>query len=146
MEEEVIQLVCLRDSVDGLTNVRKFGVPSKRTYNEINNVDLTIETTAPNTDEMDALQSSKLSDDTLEGERATEIGRQTEVSQIKGPNSLKLLEKQINIQQQLYESISNFIKNQNERFEELNANQKKMYRAIDRLSDRQKNINEILRQ
>lgn len=75
MEEEVIQLVCLRDSVDGLTNVRKFGVPSKRTYNEINNVDLTIETTAPNTDEMDALQSSKLSDDTLEGERATEIGR-----------------------------------------------------------------------
>lgn len=147
MEEEVIQLICLRDSVDGVANTHKFGVPRKRTHNDASSGNSC--TSIPNLELVNAsleIPLSELSEDNPELPLPNETPNQAEVPQSKGPKTLKLLEKQINIQKKLCDNIEIFIKTQNERYVEMIFNQKKIYRAIDRLADRQKTSNEILQQ
>ena len=135
-DEEVIQLVSLRDAVDRLTNVNKFGVPRKRTIYGANKENVEIEN-LPTGDELIDSPSAIFNND-LEIDRNMKTN--TEVSQIKGPKQLKLLEKQINIQQKLYNNINKFSDTQYKQWEELNSNQRKIYRAVEKLNEAQKKL------
>lgn len=143
LEEVVIRLVCLRDCVDGVANTKNFGVPRKRTFTEANIENLVDENSLESlTAEID--ESVSLLNDGNEVETADIEIETLTAPRTKGPKTLQLLEKQINIQQKLYDDFALFMKNNDERSEEANANQKKIYRAIDTLCERQKQTNVIL--
>lgn len=146
LEEEVIQLIKLRDSVDGVANAQKFGVPHKRTYNEANKSTPSV-TQLPNFEDFDEPTEALAPDTSVDLElNPDERGNHRQIPQSKGQKSVKLIEKQIDVQQKFYESVKGFIKIQNERSADMVLNQKKIYRAIDRLADCQKRNNEIFQE
>lgn len=144
MEEEVIELVCLRDCVEGVAKANKFGVPRKRHFNS-DDAKCQNTTSESNVLTNNDTEEPLLPEEDAETQIYDSIGMEssTEVEN-RGPKQFILLQKQINIQENFAKDIKEFIKTQKDKFEEGNLNQKKIYRALDKISDHQKAIKQSM--
>ncbi|XP_017469218.1 PREDICTED: uncharacterized protein LOC108361166 [Rhagoletis zephyria] len=156
MEEEVATLVCLNDCVGGIRNSKQFGVPQGRNYDDA------VPSTSRNVPQMRAsatrdVPQERISEDTspptrrdydgIEAHEDVNIENDQNISnqrRKKRPEQFDLLEKQIGVQERLYEKVSEAVENQQEYFQHMRDHLKRLNRSVERLGDQKKKNNEIL--
>ncbi|XP_017469004.1 PREDICTED: uncharacterized protein LOC108371995 [Rhagoletis zephyria] len=154
--EEVATLVCLNDCVGGIRSSKQFGVPQGINYDDA------APSTSRNVPQMRAsatrdVPQERISEDTspptrrdydgIEAHEDVNIENDQNISnqrRKKRPEQFDLLEKQIGVQERLYEKVSESVENQQEYFQHMRDHLKRLNRSVERPGDQKKKNTEIL--